>query len=78
MQQGIAVIPKSNNHDRLVAVRLDVFIHDGLHSYVIEYQNLECSAFELSPEDLRAISGLNLNLRMNDPVDIDPRLAIFA
>jgi D-xylose reductase len=41
-------------------------------------QNLECSAFELSPEDMRAISGLNLNLRMNDPVDIDPRLAIFA
>lgn len=58
-QRGIAVIPKSNNHERLVA-------------------NLDCSSFDLSEDELNAISKLNLNLRMNDPADIDPRMAIFA
>ncbi|TFK56643.1 Aldo/keto reductase [Heliocybe sulcata] len=58
-QRGLAVIPKSNNHDRLV-------------------QNLECNSFDLSPEEIKAISGLDIGLRLNDPADIDPRLAIFA
>ncbi|KAI9065936.1 Aldo/keto reductase [Trametes sanguinea] len=59
LQRGLAVIPKSNNHQRLV-------------------QNLASTSFELSEEDMKAISGLNINLRLNDPADIDPSLAIFA
>ncbi|KAI0375198.1 Aldo/keto reductase [Pilatotrama ljubarskyi] len=59
LQQGLAVIPKSNNHQRLV-------------------QNLACTSFELSAEDMQAISSLNINLRLNDPVDLEPSLAIFA
>ncbi|KAI0715406.1 xylose reductase [Earliella scabrosa] len=59
LQQGLAVIPKSNNHDRLV-------------------QNLACTSFELSEEEMKAISALNIGLRLNDPVDLDSSLAIFA
>ncbi|KAI8990461.1 xylose reductase [Trametes punicea] len=58
-QQGLAVIPKSNNHQRLV-------------------ENLASTTFDLSDEEMRAISGLNINLRLNDPYDIDPSLVIFA
>ncbi|THH10982.1 hypothetical protein EW145_g969 [Phellinidium pouzarii] len=58
-QQGVAVIPKSNNTERLVA-------------------NLNCDDFNLTDEDMRQISSLNINLRLNDPADIDPRMAIFA
>lgn len=49
-QRDIAVIPKSNNADRLK-------------------QNLDSAGFDLSEEELKAISDLNLNLRFNDPVD---------
>ncbi|EPT01501.1 hypothetical protein FOMPIDRAFT_1023202 [Fomitopsis schrenkii] len=59
VQQGLAVIPKSNNHDRLV-------------------QNLDVDQFTLSEEELKSISALNVNLRLNDPADIDPRMGIFA
>ncbi|OBZ79529.1 putative NAD(P)H-dependent D-xylose reductase xyl1 [Grifola frondosa] len=59
LQQGIAVIPKSNNHHRLV-------------------QNLASADFTLTDADMQAISGLNINLRLNDPVDLDPRMGIFA
>ncbi|TFK36989.1 NADP-dependent oxidoreductase domain-containing protein [Crucibulum laeve] len=41
-------------------------------------QNLSCSSFDLEEEELKTISALNINLRLNDPADIDPRLAIFA
>ncbi|EPQ60432.1 xylose reductase [Gloeophyllum trabeum ATCC 11539] len=58
-QRGLAVVPKSNNHKRLL-------------------QNLECTDFDLSPEEMKAISALNINLRLNDPADIDSRMAIFA
>ncbi|KAJ7925933.1 NADP-dependent oxidoreductase domain-containing protein [Mycena leptocephala] len=58
-QRGIAVVPKSNNAERLV-------------------QNLDSEAFDLKPEEIKAISSLNCNLRLNDPADIDPRMAIFA
>lgn len=58
-QQGIAVIPKSNSHERLVS-------------------NLDCNSFDLTADEIKKISSLNLHLRLNDPVDIDPRLAIFA
>ncbi|EIW64276.1 Aldo/keto reductase [Trametes versicolor FP-101664 SS1] len=59
LQQGLAVIPKSNNHERLV-------------------QNLEATSFELTQEELKSISALNINLRLNDPVDLDKRLSIFS
>ncbi|KAF5368565.1 hypothetical protein D9758_002241 [Tetrapyrgos nigripes] len=58
-QQGLAVIPKSNNQHRLL-------------------ENLECSAFDLSEQEMKQLSGLNIGLRMNDPAEIDPRMAIFA
>ncbi|KAJ3880816.1 NADP-dependent oxidoreductase domain-containing protein [Lentinula edodes] len=41
-------------------------------------QNLQSEDFELSEDDMKAISGLNINLRLNDPAEIDPRMAIFA
>ncbi|KAJ8516121.1 hypothetical protein ONZ45_g179 [Pleurotus djamor] len=41
-------------------------------------QNLDCCSFDLTEEQLKQISALNVNLRLNDPADIDPRLAIFA
>ncbi|KAI5997921.1 NADP-dependent oxidoreductase domain-containing protein [Pisolithus albus] len=58
-QRGIAVIPKSNDHGRLVS-------------------NLQCGGFNLTEEELAAISSLNMNYRLNDPVNIEPRLSIFA
>ncbi|KAJ7492472.1 NADP-dependent oxidoreductase domain-containing protein [Mycena latifolia] len=58
-QRGIAVIPKSNDGQRLI-------------------QNLDCVSFDLKPEEIKAISGLNCNLRLNDPGDIDKRMSIFA
>jgi D-xylose reductase len=59
VQQGMAVIPKSDSPVRLL-------------------QNLQCEEFELSDSDMKAISGLNINHRMNDPADVDARMAIFA
>ena len=59
-------------------------------------ENLTVNDFNLSPQELAAISGLNRNLRyvsrcvngsalfiiwvnrFNNPMDFDPRLAIFA
>ncbi|KAG2044434.1 NADP-dependent oxidoreductase domain-containing protein [Suillus americanus] len=40
--------------------------------------NLDCNSFDLSASELAALSALNINLRLNDPADIDGRLAIFA
>jgi len=57
-QRGIAVVPKSNNKERLI-------------------ENLD-SEFEMDEADIKQISTLNCNLRLNNPVEIDPRLAIFA
>jgi len=58
-QRGIAVIPKSNQKDRLL-------------------ENLMCTDFDLSDEDIKAISGLNVNFRFNNPVGMHPLMAIFA
>ncbi|KAJ6519974.1 NADP-dependent oxidoreductase domain-containing protein [Mycena sanguinolenta] len=58
-QRGIAVVPKSNDPQRLI-------------------QNLDSESFDLAPEEIKALSSLNHNLRLNDPRDIDPRMAIFA
>ncbi|KIJ22069.1 hypothetical protein PAXINDRAFT_165368 [Paxillus involutus ATCC 200175] len=58
-QRGIAVIPKSNNHGRLVA-------------------NLQCNSFDLTDSEIAHVSALNINYRLNDPVAMDPRMAIFA
>ncbi|CAL1695054.1 unnamed protein product [Somion occarium] len=59
VQRGLAVVPKSNNHERLVS-------------------NLQVTSFSLSEDEIKAISALNINLRLNDPVDLDPRMDIFA
>jgi D-xylose reductase len=40
--------------------------------------NLAVLDFDLSEAEIAEISGLDRNLRFNDPKDIDPRLAIFA
>jgi len=40
--------------------------------------NLDSISFDLTEAEIEAISALNINLRLNDPADIDPRLAIFA
>jgi len=58
-QQGIAVIPKSNNQDRLVA-------------------NLDCNSFDLSDSEIKNLSALNINLRLNNPGDIDVQMSVFA
>ncbi|KAL7417592.1 Aldo/keto reductase [Mrakia frigida] len=58
-QRGIAVIPKSNDPNRLA-------------------QNLNSTDFELSTEQLKAISDLNIGLRFNNPVGVSPLLSIFA
>jgi len=41
-------------------------------------ENFDCMSFDLKPEEIKALSDLNCNIRMNDPAEIDPRLAIFA
>lgn len=59
-QRGIAVIPKSNNEERLK-------------------QNLEVCGFDLTKEDIEAISGLDKGLRFNDPgFYLDVPLRIFS
>ena len=50
-QRNVAVIPKSNNRDRLA-------------------QNLDVTSFDLSKDELDEISGLNQNLRFNDPLNV--------
>ena len=55
-QRGVAVIPKSNNPDRLK-------------------QNLDVTSFNLSDAQLAEISGLDRNLRFNDPMDVSIPLA---
>jgi len=58
-QRGIAVIPKTNDPERL-------------------RPNSDSTSFDLTEAEIEAISALNINLRLNDPADIDQRLAIFA
>jgi len=41
-------------------------------------ENFEAANIQLSAEDIKSIDGINLNLRLNNPVDLDPRLGIFA
>ncbi|TFK77386.1 Aldo/keto reductase [Pluteus cervinus] len=41
-------------------------------------ENLDCDSFNLDEEEIKAISSLNFNLRLNNPAEIDPHLAIFA
>ncbi|KAF9654207.1 Aldo/keto reductase [Thelephora ganbajun] len=41
-------------------------------------ENFEAANVQLTAEEVKRISDLNLNLRLNNPVDIDPRLGIFA
>lgn len=51
-QRGLAVIPKSNNPDRLLS-------------------NLQVNDFDLSQEDFKEISKLDIELRFNNPWDWD-------
>jgi D-xylose reductase len=53
-QRGLAVIPKSNNPERL-------------------QQNLEVTGFDLDQAELDSISGLDCNLRFNNPTDVSAR-----
>ncbi|KAI0308145.1 Aldo/keto reductase, partial [Multifurca ochricompacta] len=39
--------------------------------------NLDSTSFDLTEAEVEAISALNIGLRLNNPSDIDPRLAIF-
>jgi len=41
-------------------------------------ENFTCTDFDLTEEQIREISALNIGLRFNNPVEIDGRLAIFA
>jgi len=41
-------------------------------------ENLDCVDFSLEESDIENISSLNIDLRLNNPAEIDPRLAIFA
>ncbi|KAG5342022.1 hypothetical protein C0989_005702 [Termitomyces sp. Mn162] len=41
-------------------------------------ENLQCDSFELDEDEIKRITALNINLRLNNPAEIDPRLAIFA
>jgi len=41
-------------------------------------ENFDCMSFDLKPEEIKALSDLNCNFRLNDPAEIDPRLAIFS
>jgi diketogulonate reductase-like aldo/keto reductase len=41
-------------------------------------ENLDSTDFDLTEEEIKAISGLNKNFRMGNPIAFDPRLAIFA
>jgi len=58
-QRGLAVIPKSNNQERLK-------------------QNLDVTSFDLDKEEIDTISGLDRNLRFNNPTDYLGTLHIFA
>jgi D-xylose reductase len=59
-QRGLAVIPKSNDPDRLL-------------------QNLDVNSFDLTSAEIEAISGLDRNLRFNDPeVFLKNPIQLFA
>ncbi|EEQ29592.1 D-xylose reductase [Microsporum canis] len=58
-QRGIAVIPKSNNPDRLA-------------------QNLDATGFNLTANELRAISALDQGLRFNNPPSYGVNFPIFG
>jgi D-xylose reductase len=41
-------------------------------------QNLECCSFDLAEEEIKAISGLDMGLRFNNPSDMIKQFHIFA
>jgi len=41
-------------------------------------ENLDSAGFDLTAEELKTISGLNTNLRLNNPGEIDLKMSIFA
>ena len=60
-QRDVAVIPKSNNPNRLA-------------------QNLDVTGWDLSKREVEAISGLDQNLRFNDPLNVSlpPPLSLIG
>jgi len=58
-QRGIAVIPKSNNQNRLA-------------------QNLDVCSFDLSKDEIESITGLDKDLRFNNPVNYGIDIPIFS
>jgi D-xylose reductase len=77
-QRGIAVIPKSNNHDRLLAnLQCDTF--DLPESDIKRISalniNLRVSVFRFLVSNDFAVL---ISHQLNDPTGIDQRLAIFA
>ena len=78
LQQGLAVIPKSNNHDRLVQNLACVdfeLSEDDMKSISGLNKNLRVSRLRWSPNDPWLTCRF---AQLNDPADLDPRLAIFA
>jgi len=59
-----------------LARKLAVIPKSTEHNRLVE--NFEAANVQLSAENIKHISDLNLNLRLNNPVDLDPRLGIFA
>ncbi|KAF8899032.1 NADP-dependent oxidoreductase domain-containing protein [Infundibulicybe gibba] len=60
------------------ATQRDVAVVPKSNSVQRLQENLQCDSFNLDESEIKAISALNINLRLNDPGDIDPRLTIFA
>lgn len=80
VQQGIAIIPKSNNHDRLLSNKdvLDWSLTDD-HFKALSSLNINLRVRSLCFFVSDALSIMILSLvQLNNPAEIDPRLAIFA
>ena len=77
VQQGIAIIPKSNNHDRLLK-NLEVthftLTDEEMKAISSLNHHLRVSCFD------RLLSTVCLHcvIQLNDPQDIHPALGIFA
>ena len=79
VQQGLAVIPKSNNHDRLLSNK------DVLDWSLSEEDFKSLSALNINFRVRSSVSFMitvgpdsSWFLQLNNPVDLDPRLGIFA
>jgi len=60
------------------ATQRDIAVVPKSNSVARLAENLDCNSFHLDEQDIQNLSSLNINLRLNDPADIDPRLGVFA